>query len=102
MPGINRAFPHLLSPDIAVWQRFLEIHGTEYDYFDYDIRVGRGQDPGPQRTRNGRQQTLTPTRPPGALTPRTARQRVPFSLRLITTILIACGAVPSSAGGRFG
>jgi hypothetical protein len=55
MPGINRAFPHLLKPDIEVWQRFLDAHQSEYDYFDYDVRVGIGQDPGDRLPENLRQ-----------------------------------------------
>lgn len=43
----NRYFPHLLPQDIEVWKRFLAEHGQDYDYFDYDVRVGEGRDPGP-------------------------------------------------------
>ena len=46
----NRYFPHLLPKDIEVWKRFLEAHAKEYDYFEYDVRVGEGRDPGPEHT----------------------------------------------------
>jgi len=42
----NRFFPHLLPVDIAVWERFLALHGKAYSKFDYDVRVGVGRDPG--------------------------------------------------------
>ncbi len=42
----NRLYPHLLPDDIEVWEQFLAEHSDEYDYFDYDVRVGRGRDPG--------------------------------------------------------
>jgi hypothetical protein len=48
MKADNRRFPHLLPQDIVVWKRFLHLHEDDYDHFDYDVRVGQGQDPGPQ------------------------------------------------------
>ena len=43
----NRYYPHLLDPDIDVWEQFLPAYGMLYTSFDYDIRVGKGRDPGP-------------------------------------------------------
>jgi len=31
--------------DIAIWERFLELHGKEYTGFDYDVKVGLGTQP---------------------------------------------------------
>lgn len=46
MASRNRYFPHLLDPDIDVWEEFLAKYKPEYDAFDYDVRVGTGRDPG--------------------------------------------------------
>lgn len=40
-------FTHLLAPDRALWQRFLDLHPGRYLSIDYDVRVGSGRDPGP-------------------------------------------------------
>lgn len=48
MLNLNRLYPHLLPDDIAVWQQFLAQHNHEYQYFDYDVPVGEGRDPGPE------------------------------------------------------
>lgn len=48
----NRFYPHLLPQDIEVWKRFLAAHETEYDSFEYDLRVGDGRDPGPDHEQN--------------------------------------------------
>ena len=42
----NRFYPHLLPDDIELWERFLKVRGDQYDSFDYDIRIGKGRDPG--------------------------------------------------------
>jgi len=39
----NRFYPHLLQPDIELWERFLKLHESEYKYFDYDVRIGKGR-----------------------------------------------------------
>lgn len=33
-------YPHMLPNDIEIWERFLDLHGNEYDGFDYDVHVG--------------------------------------------------------------
>ena len=40
-------YPHMLPGDIAIWERFMDHHGSEYARFDYDLHVGEGmvQDP---------------------------------------------------------
>lgn len=40
-------FPHLLEEDAKVWRRYLAAHGSQFESFTYDIRVGDGRDPGP-------------------------------------------------------
>lgn len=44
----NKRFPHLLPQDVEVWLRFLQSPANIYDYFEYDIHVGDGRDPGPE------------------------------------------------------
>jgi hypothetical protein len=39
----NLRYPHLLPPDVPVWEAFLAKHGQEYDTIDYDVRVGQGR-----------------------------------------------------------
>lgn len=39
----NRFYPHLLPWDIPLWEEFLDLHGQDYERFEYDIRVGRGR-----------------------------------------------------------
>jgi hypothetical protein len=40
-------FPHLLSADVPVWERWLAANRDKYDAIEYDVRVGQGRDPGP-------------------------------------------------------
>ena len=35
-------YPHMFPLDIAIWERFLEKFGKDYDGFDYDTKVGTG------------------------------------------------------------
>ena len=46
MASRNRLYPHLLDPDIDIWEEFLAAFGSDYSHFDYDVRVGVGRDPG--------------------------------------------------------
>ena len=39
----NRLYPHLLSKDILVWERYLELFKNLFTSIEYDIRVGRGR-----------------------------------------------------------
>ena len=45
-PTKRRRFPHILKPDVPVWQRFLAAYQHRYTHIDYDVRVGRGRHPG--------------------------------------------------------
>ncbi len=29
--------------DVPIWERWLELHASEFEGFDYDVRVGRGR-----------------------------------------------------------
>lgn len=40
-------YPHLLSEDVPVWERFLASVHNRFTEIDYDVRVGIGRDPGP-------------------------------------------------------
>ena len=40
-------YPHLLTPDVPVWERWLQTHRDQYLSIEYDVRVGDGRDPGP-------------------------------------------------------
>jgi len=55
---INYKYPHLLPPDVPVWERFLNKHGSIYSRIDYDVRVGSGRDPGDRYPENIRQMAL--------------------------------------------
>ncbi len=39
----NYLYPHLIQEDIDIWKLFLAQHKDKYQYFDYDVRVGRGR-----------------------------------------------------------
>lgn len=58
MSGRNRLYPHLLPQDINVWEQFLAEHGHKYSQFDYDVRVGRGRDPGARHDPNIRRMAV--------------------------------------------
>ena len=37
-----RRYPHMFPKDIAIWERFLDLHAAEYTGFSYDVKVGKG------------------------------------------------------------
>ena len=41
-------FPHLMPNEVPIWEKFLAIWGNEFTDFRYDVRVGKGVDPGPK------------------------------------------------------
>lgn len=55
-------FPALLPAEIAVRRAWLRLHQTEYDRFEYNVRVGPGFDPGPGLHPNDRQMAIDNTR----------------------------------------
>ncbi len=42
MPAHHK-YPHLLPPDIPVWEQFLQSYGDQLGPIDYDVRVGDGR-----------------------------------------------------------
>lgn len=38
-------YPHLMVSDVAIWERFLDSYATEWDSFEYDVRVGESITP---------------------------------------------------------
>jgi hypothetical protein len=40
-------YPGLLPDEIIVFRAWLKLHESEFDSFDYNVRIGQGQDPGP-------------------------------------------------------
>jgi hypothetical protein len=43
----NRLYPHLMPLEIPIWEGFLSLHSSEYDRFEYDVRVGESITPPP-------------------------------------------------------
>lgn len=39
-------YPGLLPREILVWRNWLKLHEREFDRFEYNVRVGKGVDPG--------------------------------------------------------
>ncbi len=39
--------PALVPGQIVIFYRWLELHPTEYDRYDFEMRIGQGEDPGP-------------------------------------------------------
>ena len=39
-------YPHLMPNEVPLWERFLAIWGKNFEGFEYDVRVGKGVDPG--------------------------------------------------------
>lgn len=58
MPGKNRQFPHLLPDDILIWEAYLADPLITWDSIDYDVRVGKGRDPGLAIAPNIRQMAI--------------------------------------------
>lgn len=53
-----KRFPHILPPDIPVWERYLANGGRLHEFIEYDVRVGLGRDPGPGYPENIRAMAL--------------------------------------------
>lgn len=58
MSGRNNLYPHLLQPDIDLWIRFLDKYEDHYNDFDYDVRIGKGRDPGNSEPENIRKMAI--------------------------------------------
>lgn len=51
-------YPHLLKADSQLWDEFLLSKALVVSYYDYDVAVGNGRDPGPEYEKNIRQMGL--------------------------------------------
>lgn len=40
-PSKHAKYPHMFPLDIAVWERFLDQYGEQYNSFQYDVRCGK-------------------------------------------------------------
>jgi len=45
-------YPHMFPLDIKIWERFLDLHGSQFTGFDYDVKVGRGSSIEPETPDN--------------------------------------------------
>ncbi|MGH9402857.1 MAG: hypothetical protein ACRD2P_12205 [Terriglobia bacterium] len=46
MQADRLTFPGMLPREILIFKNWLAMHETEYDKFDYNVRIGAGVDPG--------------------------------------------------------
>ena len=53
-----KRYPHILPPDVPVWERYLARGGDHHKLIEYDVRVGLGRDPGPEFPENMRAMAL--------------------------------------------
>ncbi len=44
--------PALVPGEIVIFRRWLELHPTEFDRYDFAVRIGKGEDPGPTFEQN--------------------------------------------------
>lgn len=51
-------FPGLRPEEVLVLRAWLKVHEKEFDRFDYNVRVGPGQDPGPTYTDDMRRMAI--------------------------------------------
>lgn len=54
-------FPGLLPEETLVLRAWLALHQSEYDRFDYNMRIGQGIDPGPAYSESMRKQNIENT-----------------------------------------
>ncbi len=48
----RRAYPAMNVDEVLVWRAWLRLHQGEFDRFDYNVRIGKGEDPGPDFPEN--------------------------------------------------
>lgn len=58
MVAKNLSYSHLLKEDIEIWERFIPTISDEFSYFEYDVRVGEGRDPGDSVPKNIRKMAV--------------------------------------------
>lgn len=61
MQSERTKFPGMLPREILIFKNWLAMHETEYDRFDYNVRIGAGVDPGPTWPDYVRQQAIANT-----------------------------------------
>lgn len=54
-------YPGLLPREIIILRNWLKLHESEYDRFDFNVRIGSGHDPGPSHDDNIRQMAVMNT-----------------------------------------
>lgn len=47
-PEKLKKYPHLMISDVEIWERYLDLHAKYWESFEYDVRVGEGQQPNPE------------------------------------------------------
>jgi hypothetical protein len=55
---MNERYTHLLQPDVELWSDYLATLPNPWKQIDYDVRVGRGRDPGNEFDDNIRQMAI--------------------------------------------
>lgn len=55
-------FPGMLPDEIVVYKAWLVLHEKEYDSFDFNVRIGEGEDPGPTFSDVVREKTIQDTK----------------------------------------
>lgn len=48
MQADRLTYPAMLVDEIVVWKAWLKLHETEFTDYQYNVRIGRGHDAGPQ------------------------------------------------------
>jgi len=61
MEADRHKFPGMAPREVIIFRAWLALHQTEYDRFDYNVRVGNGTDPGEQYPAIYRQQYIENT-----------------------------------------
>jgi hypothetical protein len=56
--GYGNYYPHFLPRESVIWTAFLASPQNVYTDFDYDVRVGKGFDPGPSYDAQTRQNAI--------------------------------------------
>ena len=44
-PTKLRKYPHMFPLDIPIWERFIDLFGSDFLSVDYDVKVGSGTEP---------------------------------------------------------
>ncbi len=55
-------FPSMIPGEIVIFRGWLRLHEKEYDRFEFAVRIGKGEDPGPTFGKNLREMWINNTR----------------------------------------